>query len=119
MQSTSPDADNVVPIRPARPAGERAEYPGADAFRGLVSTLQASARAATVTSQADPRRPGRTGYLIQGRTAEAVFDAVDTLMATVDPIRGGVPGSAQFVGPVRDAVSGWRALGEVIVEQGR
>lgn len=111
-----PTPDNVVPIRPAAPTSERAEYPGANAFRGFIDSIQASARAATVTSQADPRRPGRTGYLIQGRTAEAVFDAVDVLMATVDPVRGGVPGHAQFVGPVRDAVSGWRALGEVIVE---
>lgn len=71
---------------------------------------------ATVESQADPRRPGRTGYLITGPSIGAVQDAIDTLTRTVDPTCGGACGLARFIGPVR--VDGqFSALGEVIVEK--
>lgn len=71
---------------------------------------------ATVESEADPKRPGRTAHRITGPTAACVQDAIDTLSATVDVAMGGVPGTARFIGPGRDT-GGWCALGEVIVFQ--
>lgn len=75
---------------------------------------------ARVESEADPHRPGRTGYRIVGPTWASVQDAISTLTNTVDPTSGGATGMARFLGPVSvETPNGWAwaALGEVIVDQ--
>lgn len=71
---------------------------------------------AAVESEADPRRPGRTGYRITGSDAGSVQAAIDTITRAVDPTCGGQSGHAQWMGPSRIA-DGWGALGVVTVNQ--
>lgn len=67
-----------------------------------------------VESQADPARPGRTGYRITGLTREAVQAKITQLTNSVDGLQGSPFGFANFVGPAR-VDGGYGALGEVIV----
>ena len=62
-----------------------------------------------------PRKPGFTFYRILGRTASEVQQGIDALMASVDPIQGGIGGSAQFCFPTRLTRGGWYAIGTVQV----
>lgn len=89
-----------------------------DALDDLLNGFKAVRRAtARVEFQVDPERPGRTGYIITGELREAVADAVDGRMRSVDTARGGVPGSARFTAISRNADGLFQSIGEVIIAQ--
>lgn len=67
---------------------------------------------ATVESEIDPARAGRTAYRISGPSREAVQAEIARLTDDVDE-RGGF---ANFIGPALRGGKFW-ALGEVVIRQ--
>jgi hypothetical protein len=59
--------------------------------------------------------PGITVHLIRSRSRERVRADADALLAEVDPLQGGGPGSCHVRGPRRDGTGGWYAF--VVLEQ--
>ncbi|MDO8596600.1 MAG: hypothetical protein Q7R45_08250 [Sulfuricaulis sp.] len=71
---------------------------------------------ATIARATDPDNANREAVQIRGPNSAAVQEGIDTVMRTVDLAFGGVPGTADFIGPLwfGDPDNCWAATGIVV-----